>query len=120
VNDADWSGPKSIPLSQINLARRPGGRDRDKVKGIAKAIATIPTVRSSAHRAREDAGQRPLHDCRWLAPDFGLQGAGKASIQAFVGVMDTDEGDWDVAMHNAKLNTDTAADDQRTESTGPA
>jgi len=45
---------------------------------------------------------------------------GKASIQAFVGVMDTDEGDWDVAMHNAKLNTDTAADDQRTESTGPA
>jgi len=121
VNDADWSGPKSIPLSQINLARRPGGRDRDKVKGIAKAIADNPDSPAAAPIVLV---KTPGKDLYTIADGWHRTSAykvlGKASIQAFVGVMDTDEGDWDVAMHNAKLNTDTAADDQRTESTGPA
>ncbi|MFE9742944.1 hypothetical protein [Streptomyces sp. NPDC006477] len=106
THEAKWFGPMDVNLSDIAMARRPGGRDPDKVKGIAEAI---------------DSGKKMDPVFLVLTPDFrpgegklriadgyhrtlGFQKSNLDSIPAYVAVVDDTKGPWDKAMHDAKLN----------------
>lgn len=91
---------KRIPLSKIRMARRPGGRNMDKVRGITEAIAEnkpmdpVVLVETADGYKIADGYHRTL----------AFKHAGKKSIEAYVAVGEHDKGDWDSAMHDAKLN----------------
>ena len=102
VADAKWNGTDTIPLSEIDMSRRPGGRNMEKVKGIAQAVQDgkdmepIILVRT------------PGNDKLVIADGYhrtlGFQHAGKKSIEAFIGHVEDEDGPWDTEMHAAKLN----------------
>lgn len=105
VEDAKWSGPKEIPLSEIKMDRRPGGREMDKVKGIAKAfengdaMEAVILVKNDGKYKVADGYHRTL----------GARHAGKTTIKAMVGEVQDLNGPWDKDMHDAKLNVGKAA-----------
>lgn len=102
VHDADWTDPTKVPLVDIDMARRPGGRDPAKVKAIAELVR---------HGERLDPvvlvrtpGQDRLQIADGYHRTLGREHAGKKRVLAYVGEVDVDEGPWDRAMHDAKLN----------------
>lgn len=105
VDDADWEGPIDVPLDNIDMARRPGGRDQGKVKAIAQAIVDDPNgpaaapvmlvkTPDSTELAVADGYHRLLANKR----------LGRISVKAFVATVDENSGPWDTQMHDAKLN----------------
>ncbi len=104
VKDAHWHPPQQVNLSDIDMGRRPGGaRDPDKVKAIAHAIEDghhldpIVLVRTPTGLPYQiaDGWHRTL----------ALIHTGRRTALAWVGDVDTDDGDWGTAMNQAKLNT---------------
>ncbi len=105
VKPLRWQFQSRVPLKFIHMDRRPGGRDPAKVKGIAEAI---------------DQGQHmePVvlvdgpHGY-WIADGYhrtlAFQHAGRTFITAYVAEVESDEGPWRRAMHDAKLNKSPAA-----------
>lgn len=102
VSEADWNGTETIPLSEIDMSRRPGGRNMDKVKGIAQA------VRDGKEMEPVVLVRTPGNDKLVIADGYhrtlGFQHAGEKGIEAFIGHVEDDEGPWDTEMHAAKLN----------------
>lgn len=102
VKQAAWSDPTEIKLKHIDMARRPGGRDMKKVRGMAKAIRAgkkmdpiyLVDTPSAPPMAIADGYHRAL----------AHQHAGKQTIMAHVASVDEEHGPWDRAMHDAKLN----------------
>lgn len=102
VKEAAWSDPTEIKLKHIDMARRPGGRDMKKVRGMAKAIKAgkkmdpiyLVDTPSAPPMAIADGYHRAL----------AHQHAGKQTIMAHVASVDEEHGPWDRAMHDAKLN----------------
>lgn len=102
VKKANWS-IETIPLSEINMSRRPGGRNMGKVEGIAKAIQNgekmdpVVLVKQSNGRYQvADGYHRTL----------GFQKAGEKEIMAYVAEGVGDDGPWDEEMHAKKLNVE--------------
>ncbi|MDF2534342.1 MAG: ParB-like nuclease domain [Bacillales bacterium] len=102
VKKANWS-LKTIKLSDINMSRRPGGRNMGKVNGIAKAVQDgqkmdpVVLVKQSTGRYQvADGYHRTL----------GFQKAGKDKIKAYVASDVGDDGPWDEEMHEKKLNVE--------------
>jgi hypothetical protein len=102
VGDADWSIRRAVPLAQIQMARRPGGRDPDKVDGIVQAINAGKKMDPVVLVATPSGEKLEIADGyhRTLA----FEKAGKKTIAAYVGKVDSDSGPWDRAMHDGKLN----------------
>lgn len=102
VKEADWNGTETIPLSEIDMSRRPGGRDPEKVKGIAQAF------RDGKEMEPVVLVRTPENDKLVIADGYhrtlGCQHAGIPGIEAFIGHVEDDEGPWDKEMHDAKLN----------------
>jgi hypothetical protein len=102
VKDATWS-LKDVDLSEINMSRRPGGRNMDKVKNIAQAILDgkkmepVVLVKQSTGRYQvADGYHRTL----------GFQKAEKTKIRAYIATGLEDDGPWDEEMHANKLNVE--------------
>lgn len=99
VKGEDWQF-RRVPLSKIKMARRPGGRNTDKVKAIAQAIRDgekmdpVVLVQTSDGYKIADGYHRTL----------AFQHTGKRSIYAYVAIGEHDKGPWDEEMHAKKLN----------------
>lgn len=102
VKDADWT-LKSIPLSEINMSRRPGGRNMDKVKGIAKAVEAGEKM-DPVVLVKQSDGKYQVAD--GYHRTLGFQHAGKDKIKAYVADCGCDDGPWDKEMHEKKLNVE--------------
>lgn len=100
VKKADWR-KTTVALSSINMARRPGGREPDKVDAISKAVSNgksmepVVLVRTDSGYDIADGYHRTL----------AFDKAGKKSISAYVGSGAGEHGLWEKSMHAAKLNT---------------
>lgn len=105
VDDAEWSGPKEVPLESIKMDRRPGGREMDKVKGIAQAFKE--NKKMEAVVLVENDGKYKVAD--GYHRTLGAKHAGKTTIKAVIGKVDDLKGAWDKDMHDAKLNVGKAA-----------
>lgn len=102
VKDADWE-LKSVPLSEINMSRRPGGRNMDKVKGIAKAVEAGEKM-DPVVLVKQSDGSYQVAD--GYHRTLGFQHAGKDVIKAYVADCGCDDGPWDKEMHDKKLNVE--------------
>lgn len=100
VTRAEWRRTV-VKLEDIDMARRPGGRDEKKVEAIAEAILSgadmDPVVLVNVHEGKlriADGYHRTL----------GFEKAGRFEVEAWVGDVADANGPWDRAMHDAKLN----------------
>lgn len=104
VRDASWVH-RRVPLEQIKMGRRPGGRDLDKVDAIATAIksgkAMDPVV-------LVDTGEDKLEIADGYHRTLATDRADRASIDAYVGSGVGRHGPWEQEMHDAKLNKSDA------------
>lgn len=102
VDDADWSYDGAVPLDEIKMGRRPGARDPQKVEGIAQALrdgkAMDPVVLVEAPGCDRYCIADGYH--RTLA----FEKAGRKTIPAYIGKVDSEHGPWETAMHDAKQN----------------
>ena len=100
VKNEHWVD-RDVPLSEIKMARRPGGREHDKVARIAEAVRRgnkmepVILVQTADGYKIADGYHRTL----------AFQHAGKSRIPAIVATGVHDKGPWDEEMHAAKLNT---------------
>lgn len=102
VKDAKWSLQKSVPLSDIKMAKRPGGaREMDKVKGIAQAVKDGKPMEPVVLTKLPD-GTLKIAD--GYHRTLGFKHAGEDSIKAYVGEVTEKNGPWDKEMHEKKLN----------------
>ena len=104
VDQATWDGPTSVPLADVQMGRRPGGRDMAKVDGIANAIGDNPDGPAAAPvvLVRTPSGKIKVADGyhRTLAH----KRIGHKNVPAYVGDVDSEDGPWDREMHDRKLN----------------
>lgn len=101
VKRAKWRHDPAVPLSKIDMSRRPGGRDMGKVHAIAdavkagKAMPPVMLVHTGASKlAIADGYHRTL----------GHLHAGKKTINALIATGAGKSGPWDSSMHAAKIN----------------
>lgn len=108
VDEADWWGPMDVNLSDVHMARRPGGRDPEKVKGIAQAIdegkTMDPVFLVMTPDFTPDDDETKLKIADGYHRTLGFQKSSKDNIPAYVAVVKDTEGPWDKKMHDAKLN----------------
>lgn len=102
VKKASWHYEKSVRLADIDMGRRPGGRDQSKVEGIAAATADgkpMPPV------VLVDTGDPDgLQVADGYHRTLGAKRAGKATIAAYVATGAGEHGPWEREMHDRKLN----------------
>lgn len=98
---ASWSFHPHVSLSDINMSRRPGGRDGDKTEAIADAIKSGKKMDPIVLVKRSD-GSYAIADGYHRTKAY--ERLGKDSISAYVAEDVGDHGPWDEAMHDAKLN----------------
>lgn len=105
VDDATWIRTR-VRLADIKMARRPGGRDPEKVQGIADAIAAgrkmdpIVLVDTADGLELADGYHRTLAYQR-AGVDQSVH-----NIDAYVGTGAGDHGPWEREMHDQKINKD--------------
>jgi HK97 family phage portal protein len=105
VKNADWTGPQEIPLSEIQMDRRPGGRDQEKVTGIAKGIADNPDGHAAAPVVLvKTPGSGKLKVADGYHRTLAHKRLGHDTVPAYVGEVDDENGPWDRQMHDAKMN----------------
>lgn len=101
VKDATWKYDPGVPLDEIKMARRPGGRDQTKVDGIAQAVKDGQTMDPVV---LVDTGEGKLEIADGYHRTLAFDRVGKRTIPALVGTVDTTTGPWQKDMHDAKLN----------------
>lgn len=105
VDDAEWDGPKKVKLADIDMDKRPGGRDQAKVAGIAKALAMDPTGPAGAAVILV---KTPDSEKLKVADGYHRTLAHKrlehGKVPAYVATVADESGPWDKDMHDAKMN----------------
>lgn len=102
VKEADWD-LKTVPLSEINMARRPGGRNMGKVEGIAEAVRNGEKM-DPVVLVQQSNGKYQVAD--GYHRTLGFDRAGKDEIKAYIASGVGDDGPWDEEMHAKKLNVE--------------
>jgi len=106
VDEATWHGPLDVNLDQIQMSRRPGGRDMEKVQGIADAIddgkKMDPVVLVMTSEFNNGEGKLKIAD--GYHRTLGFDRSSSEHIPAYVGIVRDKNGPWDREMHDAKLN----------------
>ncbi len=102
VKHGNWTFSKSVPLSDIEMGRRPGGRDPKKVEGIAARIKAGEQMKPVV-LVRTSEGKLKIAD--GFHRTLGAAHAGLASLPAYIGSGMGDHGPWDREIHDAKQNT---------------
>jgi hypothetical protein len=80
--DIDWEYDPGVPLDEINMARRPGGRNETKVAeiaGIVDAGASVDPI------VLADFGEPKYRIADGFHRTLGAEKAGKDAIPAFIG-----------------------------------
>lgn len=101
VKRATWHAHPGVPLSRIDMSRRPGARDPKKVEGIAQAVKDgkpMPPV------VLVNTGDAKLQIADGYHRTLGFEHAGKAKIPALIASGVGAHGPWEKRMHAAKLN----------------
>lgn len=99
VKGAKWE-LRDVPLATIDMMRRPGGRNMEKVKSIAAKVregeSMEPVVLVDTPKGRKvaDGYHRTL----------GFRHAGKTRIRAYIAKVEAEHGPWDTDMHAKKKN----------------
>lgn len=78
----DWEYDKSVPLDSIDMARRPGGRNPDKVAAIA---GRVESGASMDPVVLVDFGDPELDIADGYHRTLGVEHAGKGAVPAFIG-----------------------------------
>lgn len=108
VDDAQWFGPMDVNLSDIHMARRPGGRDPEKVKGIAEAIdqgkKMDPVTLVMTPDFTPDDDETKLKIADGYHRTLAFQKSSADNLPAYVALVNDTEGPWDREMHDKKLN----------------
>lgn len=101
VDSAAWKLAE-VPLTDIQMDRRPGGaREVDKVKRIAEAFKKDEEMEPVVLVQVPD-GKMKVAD--GYHRTLGCRHAGKTKIKAWVGSVEEKSGPWDKEMHEKKLN----------------
>lgn len=101
VDESDWT-KKKVSLEDIKMDRRPGGaREQDKVKNIAEAFRNKESMEPVV-LVKTPEGKMKVAD--GYHRTLGCKHSGNATIEAWVGKTDSQEGPWDKEMHEKKLN----------------
>jgi len=105
VEQATWSGPQKVALDDIATTRRPGGRDQEKVQGMAASLVRDPDGEVAAPIV---VVKTPSSDKLKVADGYhrtlAHRRVGHDKIDAYVGTVEADEGPWDREMYEKKLN----------------
>lgn len=105
--DYDWK-EKKVPLSKIQMARRPGGaRETDKVKGIAEAVKQGKPMEAVILVETPD-GKIKIAD--GYHRTLGHDHADKKTIKSWIAKVSDHKGPWDKEMHEKKLNVGKKAE----------
>lgn len=104
VEKADWSGPHQVNLDEIDMSKRPGGRDQGKVDGIAKGILSGDQGAIAPVVLVKTPGAEKLQVADGYHRTKAREKLGHEAINAYVGEVEEDEGPWDSEMHSKKLN----------------
>lgn len=99
--EGKWAKQDGVPLKDIDMARRPGGRDMGKVNRISQAI-TGGEKMGRVHLVKTPEGKMKIAD--GYHRTLGTLKAGQKKIDAYVHTTDQNEGPWDKEMHDKKLN----------------
>lgn len=103
VKAAEWRGPVDVPLTDVSMARRPGGaRDMDKVQSIAESIEAGETLDPVV--LVETPGGPPYKVADGFHRTLALDRVGRRTVSAWIGKVDQDTGPWAKEMHEEKLN----------------
>lgn len=78
----DWEYDPSVPLDGVNMARRPGGRNEDKVAAIAGVVGAGASMDPVVLL---DFGEPKLRIADGFHRTLGAERAGKGAVPAFVG-----------------------------------
>jgi len=101
VKRATWKRDPAVPLAKIDMSRRPGGRDPQKVASIAQAVndgKPMPPV------VLVDTGDAKLQIADGYHRTLGFAHARKRTIPALIASGVGKHGPWEKRMHDAKLN----------------
>ena len=106
AKDAKWSKQDGVDLKDIDMARRPGGRDMGKVNGIAGDVKDGKKT-DRVHLVRTPNGKK-LKIADGYHRTLGHLKAGAGKVDAYVADVQDDNGPWDREMHDKKLNLSDA------------
>jgi hypothetical protein len=108
VDEAVWHGPLDVNLEQVQMARRPGGRDMSKVTDIARHINSGDTEDLEpvvlVMTPDFNGGEGKLKIADGFHRTLGYQHSNIDHVPAYVGIVQQKDGPWDREMHDAKLN----------------
>jgi len=106
VKEAHWHGPTEVPLSGIDMARRPGGaRDMPEVDAMVRSIEDgTPPTHPVVLVDTPGNGKYEIAD-GWHRT-LAFEKAKQTSIRAWIGTVTTATGPWGKTMNENKLNTD--------------
>jgi hypothetical protein len=77
-----WEYEPDVPLDSVNMARRPGGRNEDKVASIAESVESGASMDPVV---LADFGEPLLRIADGFHRTLGVERAGKGAVPAFVG-----------------------------------
>lgn len=107
AKDCDWK-EKKVPLSKIQMARRPGGaREMDKVRGIAGAVKEGKPMEPVV-LVKTPSGKIKIAD--GYHRTLGHDHAGVKTINSWIAEVKEEKGAWDKDMHEKKLNVGKKAE----------
>ncbi|MFF4403595.1 phage portal protein [Streptomyces sp. NPDC001404] len=103
VKDAHWHGPATVPLADIAAGRRPGGaRDETKVDAMVRAIED-GTPPPHPIVLVDPPGEGPYEVADGWHRTLAFKKAGRATIRAWIGIVDTDDGPWGREMNEHRI-----------------
>ena len=104
VKDAQWHGPKLVPLADIQSGARPGGRyDMDKVHTLMRAIEDGQPPQHPVILVREPGKDKLQIADGWHRTDaFRL--THQKAILAWVGDVATSDGPWGAEMNSHSVD----------------
>ncbi len=107
VKRAEWHFQPKVRLSDIQMDRRPGGRNPAKVTAIAEAVKKREPMEPVI---LVDTGDGKFRIADGYHRTLAHKHAGEHTIRAIVGIGVGEHGPWDRAMHDAKLNKARSSD----------
>jgi hypothetical protein len=105
VKDATWTYDTAVPLDDINMSRRPGGRDPKKVAGIMQAIQSGQKMDPVV--LVQPPGESDYDVADGYHRTMAYKKLGQATTTAYIGKVTQDDGPWLKEMHDKKLNLAT-------------
>jgi hypothetical protein len=106
---ADWEFEPHVKLSDINMARRPGGRDPDKVESIGNTLDDGASMDPIVLIERQDQSQYKYDIADGWHRCLGAEKAGWDDVPAFIGEGFDDKSDWGLQMQDESDSVKKAA-----------